>query len=130
MKELDILARYKIWFETRDGKGILGDGKWKLLRAVSEAGSLKQAFENENLSYRKTWNNLKKIERSLGFKLIQTNRGGATGGSALLSEKAHRLMEAFDDFHKELDPVFQEALQRLNTRLNEVLQLPESETGG
>jgi molybdate transport system regulatory protein len=124
MEEMNFTARYKIWIETKDGKGILGDGKWKLLKAVNEAGSLKHAFEKEGLSYRKTWNNIRKIEEGLGFKLIETNRGGIEKGSASLSPKAIAIMTAFEEFHENLDPIFNEALKQLNAKLNSILSSP------
>ena len=73
----NIRLNYKIWLETKDELGILGDGKWLLLKAISETGSLKLAMEKLNLSYRKTWNNLQQIEERLGFPILDTQRGGA-----------------------------------------------------
>ena len=76
----NIQLNYKFWFETTDNKGILGDGKWKLLKLIEQTGSLKLAIEQSGLTYRKTWNNLRKIEKLLGFPILETSRGGAEGG--------------------------------------------------
>jgi molybdate transport system regulatory protein len=81
----NIRLNYKIWLETKDELGILGDGKWQLLKAISETGSLKLAMEKLNLSYRKTWNNLQQIEERLGFPILNTQRGGTDGGGKNLS---------------------------------------------
>ena len=34
---------FKIWLSTPDGKGIMGDGKWQILKAIEKHGSLKAA---------------------------------------------------------------------------------------
>ncbi len=35
-KYSNINLNYKIWLETQDQLGILGDGKWVLLKAIEE----------------------------------------------------------------------------------------------
>jgi molybdate transport system regulatory protein len=98
-----IKPNYKIWLETKDEKGILGDGKWKLLKAIDETGSLKAAMDKLDLSYRKTWNNLKQIEKRLGFPILETSRGGHEGGNTCLTQEGKGIVKAFDNFHKEFD---------------------------
>jgi len=109
--------KYKIWLETDDGKGVLGDGKYKLLKTIEETGSLKLAIEKLGLSYRKTWDNLKKIEEILGFELIERQRGGAAGGRSELSEQGKRYIEVFEKFHSQYDPLIQKYMQDLKNDL-------------
>jgi molybdate transport repressor ModE-like protein len=101
----DINPEYKVWFSTPDGKGILGDGKWKILKTIEACGSLVQACEELNITYRRTWNDLKKIEQQLGFKLLETARGGADGGSTHLTPEGIKLIKAFDHFHQRMDKI-------------------------
>ena len=58
----NLRLNYKIWLESSDREGILGDKKCELLRAIEETGSLNDAMKKLNLTYRKTWDNLRKIE--------------------------------------------------------------------
>ena len=58
----EIKLQHKMWLETADGEGILGDGKWQILRAVDQEGSLTAACQKLGLTYRRTWGDLKKIE--------------------------------------------------------------------
>jgi len=103
---------YKLWLETEDGENILGDGKWKLLQAVEETGSLKGAMEKLNLSYRKTWDNLKKIEDKLGFSLINRVRGGLDGGYTTLTEEGKIIVKIFSQFHALHDELFQKSSEK------------------
>lgn len=96
----------KIWIETAEGQNIFGDGKYKLLKTIEKTGSLKLAIEELGLSYRKTWDKLKKIEETLGFKVVDTTRGGRDGGSTQITPEGKTLVLAFEKFHQGLDEFF------------------------
>ncbi len=113
-----IIPKYKIWLETPEGQGILGDGKWHLFKTIQQEGSLMAAVEKLNLSYRTTWNNLRKIEERLGVKLFYHTRGGSKGGDTKITEEGVKIIKAFDNFHKKLDKVMIEALNELKEELN------------
>ncbi len=113
-KQLDKLRlNYKIWLESADCKGILGDKKCELLKAIDETGSLNDAMKKLNLTYRKTWENLRKIERELGFALIKPTRGGADGGNTVLTTEGKILIQAFDRFHTEYDQIIQQGFEKI-----------------
>ena len=103
--------------ENEDNVGILGDGKWQLLKAIRDEGSLKGAIEKQKLSYRKTWGNLKKIEKLLGFPLIKPSRGGNEKGNTVLTKEGYVVVEAFDSFHREFDEKIQTAFQSMMEKL-------------
>ncbi len=115
-----IHLNYKIWLETKDQLGILGDGKWILLKAIDETGSLKAAMEKLKLTYRKTWNNLQQIEERLGFPILETTRGGADGGNTCLTEEGKRIVRAFDNFHNEFDVLINQAFDKFKKELDEI----------
>lgn len=107
----DINIRYKIWLETSDQTGILGEGKCRLLKAISETGSLKAAMERLSLTYRKTWDNLNRIEQILGFPVIQTTRGGKEKGKTVLTPQGEAIVKAFNRFHDQYDPIIMKGLR-------------------
>jgi molybdate transport system regulatory protein len=109
---------YKIWFSSLKGEGVLGDGKWKILKKIDECGSLVGACEQMGITYRRTWNDLQKIEKLLGFQLLETKRGGQDGGSTALSAEGRRLVKSFDVFHKRMDKIMQKEFGRLLNDLN------------
>jgi molybdate transport system regulatory protein len=110
---------YKIWIETDSHISILGEGKWKLLKAIKETGSLKAAVESMGLTYRLTWEKLKNIEERLGFPIIEKSRGGAEGGHTILTPQGEKIVEFFDKVYHEFEPsiqsTFNELLEELNT---------------
>lgn len=106
-----------MWLETPDGEGILGDGKWKILKTVEEEGSLTAACQKLGLTYRRTWGDLKKIEQQLGFLLLNKIRGGKEGGASELSEQGKKLVKAFDQFHREVDEKVSRAFEEFRENM-------------
>jgi len=116
-KYANIKPEYKVWFSTPEGAGILGDGKWQILKKIEECCSLVQACEEMNITYRRTWNDLKKIEQQLGFKLLETTRGGAEGGSTHLTAYGIQLIKAFDHFHQRMDKIMKQEFEKFLAEL-------------
>jgi molybdate transport system regulatory protein len=119
MKKFENLnPEYKIWFSTLSGEGILGDGKWKILKQIDECGSLVGACKQLGITYRRTWNDLRKIESILGFPLLETIRGGQEGGSTRLSPEGSHLVKCFDAFHQRMDKIVHKEFVKLLAELN------------
>lgn len=114
--------KYKIWLESTDGESLFGDGKWELLCAIEETGSLKSAIEKMNWGYRATWNKLRTIEARLGFKIIEKSRGGSGGGGqTVLTEQGKKLVEIFRQIHKDSDAEFEKISKKFNELLKKSL---------
>ena len=108
----DISLHYKIWMSDISETGIMGDGKWQMLKLIEEKGSMKAACDELGYTYRRTWGNLKKIEKFFGFPLLEKQRGGSDGGHTALTEEGKRLVRAFDAFHHTVDKHIQEGFER------------------
>lgn len=119
---MELKLKYKIWLETDDKEGVLGDGKWKLLKTIDETGCLNEAMKKLGLSYRKTWDNLVKIEESLGFKIVEKQRGGSSGGNTVLTKEGKAIVDAFDHFHENYDEMITKALDETLNRMISVIK--------
>lgn len=113
---------YKIWLETTRNVGVLGDKKCELLRAIDETGSLNDAMKKLGLTYRKTWDNLRKIEQELGFAVIKPTRGGADGGNTVLTLEAKIIIAAFEKFHQEYDSIIQNGFEVIIAELKQKIR--------
>jgi molybdate transport system regulatory protein len=80
-QRLSLEPRIKLWVE-KDGLIVLSDYRVQLLHHVAETGSLAQAAERMELSYRRAWGKIREIEGNLGLKLIESEAGGAGGGGS------------------------------------------------
>jgi molybdate transport system regulatory protein len=116
----NLSLKFKIWLENDDNLGVLGDGKCRLLKTIHETGSLKEAMKIHELTYRKTWDNLNKIEKMLGFQIIERQRGGLAGGKTVLTSQGQAIVKAFDHFHEQYDSFIHQALAQT---LKEIKQL-------
>jgi molybdate transport system regulatory protein len=114
--------KYKFWIETTDGESIMGEGKWKLLKAIHEHGSLQAAVSSMGYTYRQTWENLKNIEEKLGFKLLEKTRGGENGGQTTLTPKGLKMVAFFDHLYTEAEPAIRELNEALFDELDEITE--------
>lgn len=112
-----IQMNFKIWLSTPEGKGIMGDGKWEILKAIEEHGSLKAATDALGITYRRTWGDLKAIEEKLGVSLLEKSRGGASGGQTQLTKEGLKLVAAFDDLHAQADVFMDQLFKKFREKL-------------
>jgi molybdate transport system regulatory protein len=113
---------FKIWLETSDQIGVLGDKKCELLKAINKTGSLNSAVELMGLTYRSTWGRLRKIENELGFPLIKTTRGGAEGGNTVLTREGKIILAAFEKFHAEYDSIIHKGFELILSELKQKIR--------
>lgn len=89
---------FRLWLSNDEGRGSFGDGRWRLLEAIARCGSLRGAAAALGLSYRKAWNDLRKMEQAVGRKLAERARGGPAGGGMELTEAGKELVAAYGRF--------------------------------
>jgi len=111
-------VKYKIWLEDEKNDSILGEEKCNFLKTVEETGSLNEAVKKYGYTYRKTWDNLNKIEKKLGFKLLDRQRGGKEGGKTTLTNQGKAIIKAFDNFHEKYDDFIEKALLEVIDEIN------------
>ena len=87
---------------------------------IRDTGSLKAAVENMGYAYRQTWGNLKKIEKNLGFKLIEKKRGGIKGGETVLTPEGEDIVKLFDNLYAEADRALQGLFRKAFHDLNKI----------
>ena len=92
------------------------EDRYKLLQLIKEKGSLKAAADMMKISYRKAWGDLKKAEELLGYELIIRQRGGKSGGQSQLSDKAVKLLEAYDVLHTKMDDAVEKAYEEFKNK--------------
>jgi molybdate transport system regulatory protein len=94
----EIIVKARLFLSTKSGKGVFGGGKWELLSAVEKCGSLYKASRCLKRSYRKAWDDINTAEQRLGFALVTRSRGGAAGGTMLLTRQGRQFLRAWERF--------------------------------
>ncbi|MDD2496639.1 MAG: LysR family transcriptional regulator [Desulfitobacteriaceae bacterium] len=70
---------------------------------IDKLGSLNKAAKELHMSYSHAWNLIKILEKRLGFKLLQREVGGNSGGGSFLTKDACELMKKYELFMQEAD---------------------------
>ena len=85
----------KIWIEY-EGKPLIGKGGAQILEQIEREESISKTAEKLGMSYRYVWSYLQKIEKTLGEPIIETYRGGKSGGGgAKLTKLGKSLLEEY-----------------------------------
>lgn len=113
----DVFLRYKLWLSAVSGEGILGEEQYSLLKAINKLGSLSAAASEVGISYRKAWGDLKTAEEMLGYELTTKHRGGSGGGKSELTERAKKLLEAYNALHKKMDDAIEDAYDEFRKKI-------------
>jgi len=98
----DTKPNCKLWMSNATAEGVFGDGRWQLLAAIREHGSLQQACKALGISYRKAWGDLRKSEQALGIIFIEKHRGGSGGGNTSLTTEGRRWLDAYTHFRTDV----------------------------
>ena len=85
----------KVWIEYK-GKPVLGKGGAEILKAIAKEHSISKAAEKLSMSYRYVWNYLQKIQKVVEEPVVETYKGGKTGGGgAKLTPLGESLIEEY-----------------------------------
>lgn len=76
---------------------VIGELEAQMLRAIDQTGSYSEAARTLSLSYAFLWNKIAQIERYVGRKVVQSERGGAKGGRAELTREGKRLLQRYSE---------------------------------
>ncbi|HXA20891.1 MAG TPA: LysR family transcriptional regulator [Acetobacteraceae bacterium] len=64
----------------------IGPGKVAVLEEIARSGSISAAGRVLRMSYRRTWELVEELNRSLGTPVVETAAGGSGGGGAVLTQ--------------------------------------------
>lgn len=80
-----------------------GPGVKTLLICIREQGSVRDACEKMGLSYSKGRKMIDRMERELGYIVVERSHGGKNGGSARLSRRGVQLLEQYEKLETEIE---------------------------
>jgi len=97
-----IKPKLKVWVVFGDTVKF-GQGRAAFLRLVDELGSIKQAVERFEMSYRNAWGYLQELERAAGFRLLERQPGGSRAAGARLTRRGREFLERYDRFEQSIE---------------------------
>ena len=90
----DCKYRLSIRIDLATG-GRIGPGKVALLEAIHRSGSISGAGRSLKMSYRRAWQLVEDLNRTVGDPVVATSAGGSGGGGAKLTEAGHSLVREY-----------------------------------
>ncbi len=100
--------KWRIWFE-KDGKRVIGKGGANILKAIKDYGSISKASKALGMSYRFVWSYLNEIERVMGEKVVEKERGGSEKGGTKLTKLGLELLKRYEKAERLIDGVLNKA---------------------
>jgi molybdate transport system regulatory protein len=73
----------------------IGPGKVAVLEEIARSGSISAAGRVLRMSYRRTWELVEDLNRSLGTPVVETAAGGSGGGGAVLTRAGKVIVERY-----------------------------------
>ncbi len=73
----------------------IGPGKVAVLEEIARSGSISAAGRVLRMSYRRTWELVEELNRSLGTPVVATAAGGSGGGGAVLTQAGRTVIERY-----------------------------------
>jgi molybdate transport system regulatory protein len=114
-RKSSLAPRHKVWL-TLGGSFLMGPNYLRFLRAVDETGTIRQAGKVVGWSYRTCLNRIRRMEGILGTRVLETERGGVSGGGARLSPEARRLVTMFSRWQEDVAAYSQRAFRKASGR--------------
>jgi molybdate transport system regulatory protein len=71
---------------------MLGPGKMELLQRIGETGSISAAGKSMGMSYKRAWMLVETMNAAFRAPLVESTRGGAHGGGAVLTEEGRAVI--------------------------------------
>lgn len=96
---MDYKIKSRIWIESEHGV-FLGEGRVRLLKAISKTGSLRKAASTLDMSYKKAWNLMDSMNKTAQKPLVVTVTGGKGGGGASLTDYGKEVINTFDTINQ------------------------------
>lgn len=86
---------WKLWLEY-DDEYVFGPGAYAILSKIKDEGTITKGAKALGMSYRYAWGVVRKIEKTLGVKILETFKGGTEGGGgARITDFGLKLMDLF-----------------------------------
>ncbi|MFV0298658.1 MAG: winged helix-turn-helix domain-containing protein [Hyphomicrobiaceae bacterium] len=110
------MTRLTLRIDFANGSQI-GHGKIRLLELIAEHGSISGAAKPIGMSYRRAWLLVDELNRMFKTPVIETQHGGAGGGSARLTSFGHAVIGHYRAIEAQSMKLFSKQLTELEREL-------------
>lgn len=94
--------RFKCWVEN-EGQKFYGPGPNELIKRIQKEGSLSKAAGQMNMSYKKAWDLVQRLNNYSEEPWVILRKGGQHGGGAEVTPHALKAMQEYDSLQQKID---------------------------
>jgi molybdate transport system regulatory protein len=73
----------------------VGPGRADLIEFIAETGSISEAAKRMGMSYKRAWSLVQSLNEGFGAPLVETQRGGAGQGGAIVTDAGHEVLKRY-----------------------------------
>ncbi len=92
---MTLKVKSKVWIENTRGETVIGEGRFKILKAISETGSISKAALKVGQPFRRVWARVRDAETQSGIKLVETSSKGS-----ILTSEGEELLRRYAELHR------------------------------
>src|SRR3954468_15952412 len=92
----------------------IGPGKVAVLEEIARSGSISAAGRALKMSYRRTWELVEELNRTLGTPVVETAAGGSGGGGTVLTKAGRAVVSSYRAIELDTALAARKHLQALN----------------
>lgn len=71
-----------------------------LLYLIADTNNMRTACACSGIAHSKAWDMINRLEQNLGYRVVERQRGGKSGGSTRLTEQGEEFLVAYHDFER------------------------------
>ena len=84
-----------------------------LLYLIEDTNNMRIACTRSGVSHSKAWDMINRLERSLGYSVVERQRGGKAGGSTRLTHQGADFLAAYQEFEQTVHQFAQKDIRLL-----------------
>ena len=107
---LDARTRFRV--QVKHAVAI-GPGKADVLQAIAKTGSIAEAGRRLGMSYQRVWSLVRAMNGDFIEPLVLTQRGGAAGGGAELTDSGARVLSVYRAIERDAERAVSKRLPQL-----------------
>ncbi len=111
-----ITIHSKVWL-VKNNFYAFGSGIARILSAIQATGSIKEAASLLDESYRYTWGRIRKVEQTLGIKLVTTIVGGVGKERTQLTKYGRKVLKPYLSFENDINNYTQRRFKRFTKQI-------------
>ncbi len=99
--------KFKCWVE-QEGEKFYGPGPNELIKQIQKEGSLSKAAVKMNMSYKKAWDLVQRLNHNSEEPWVILKKGGSHGGGAEVTSHALEAVREFESLQGKIDKLLEQ----------------------